>query len=82
MKKNPLKQYENQINTLETIVQALENGDLTLDEALAQYEQGIKLVRQCQHALTQAEQKILQLSCDENGEEALIPFRDDTDEEA
>ena len=43
---------------LEDIVATLEEGDLPLEKALQQFEKGIKLSRECQSALTAAEQKV------------------------
>jgi exodeoxyribonuclease VII small subunit len=43
---------------LEAIVETLEEGDLPLEKALQQFEKGIKLSRDCQAALTAAEQKV------------------------
>ncbi|MEJ2138438.1 MAG: exodeoxyribonuclease VII small subunit [Gammaproteobacteria bacterium] len=43
---------------LEDIVETLEEGDLPLEKALQQFEKGIKLSRDCQAALTAAEQKV------------------------
>lgn len=54
--------FEQSIRELESIVTQLEKGELSLDESLKQFESGITLARQCQHALNQAEQKIEQLS--------------------
>lgn len=54
--------FEKSITELQTIVQQLENGELTLEESLKQFEKGINLARQCQDALTKAEQKIELLS--------------------
>lgn len=71
---NPVLNYENHLRDLEAIVAAMECGELPLEEALKRYEEGIKLVRQCQQALNHAEQKISLLSRDAHGEEALIPF--------
>lgn len=71
---NPVLNYENHLRDLEAIVAAMESGELPLEEALKRYEEGIKLVRQCQQALNHAEQKISLLSRDAQGEEALIPF--------
>ena len=59
-------QFEKSLTDLETIVQRMEAGDLTLEDALKQFEQGIKLTRECQQALTQAEQKVAMLM--ENGD--------------
>ena len=36
----------------------MEEGELTLEESLKAFEQGIKLTRECQQALDQAEQKV------------------------
>ena len=66
--------YEQQLQQLETLIKQLENGDLSLDQALAAYEQGITLIRACQQQLEQAEQRIRLLAQDDNGEETLIPF--------
>ncbi len=43
---------------LEALVERLESGELKLDEALKEFEQGVKLTRQCQAALREAEQKV------------------------
>lgn len=72
--------YEQQLQQLETLIKQLENGDLSLDQALAAYEQGITLIRACQQQLEQAEQRIQLLAHDANGEETLIPFTDPADD--
>jgi len=43
---------------LEEIVRALENGNAQLDASLALYEEGVKLVKLCNHRLDTAEQKV------------------------
>lgn len=55
---NQAIQFEQAINKLEQIVKQLEKGELSLDDSLKQFEQGIKLARQCQDSLNKAEQKI------------------------
>lgn len=52
------KNFENQLEALEAIVDQLEDGDLPLDEALKTFEKGVKLSRQCQKHLAEAEQKV------------------------
>jgi exodeoxyribonuclease VII small subunit len=52
------KQFETSLQALETIVDQLERGDLTLEASLAAFEQGIRLSRGCQQALDSAEQRI------------------------
>lgn len=50
--------FEENLNALEHIVNQLEKGDLSLDEALVQFEQGVKLAKESQKQLKNAEQKI------------------------
>lgn len=66
--------YEQQLQQLEALIKQLENGELSLDQALAAYEQGVALIRACQLQLEQAEQRIQRLARDANGEETLVPF--------
>jgi exodeoxyribonuclease VII small subunit len=54
--------FEKSITELEELVNQLEKGELSLEDSLKQFEQGINLARQCQTILQQAEQKIEQLS--------------------
>ncbi|MCP3999578.1 MAG: exodeoxyribonuclease VII small subunit [Gammaproteobacteria bacterium] len=49
---------EKSLTALETIVQQLEDGDIPLEEALKQFEKGVKLSRDCQTALRAAEQRV------------------------
>jgi exodeoxyribonuclease VII small subunit len=49
---------EKAIGDLEGLVEQLESGELTLDKSLQQFEKGVKLSRDCQAALTEAEQKV------------------------
>ncbi|MBA5247921.1 Exodeoxyribonuclease VII small subunit [hydrothermal vent metagenome] len=54
------------LEELEAIVQTMEDGDLSLEDSLKYFEQGVALTRQCQTALSEAEQKIALLSADDN----------------
>ena len=56
--------FESQLEALEEIVNHLEKGDLPLNDSLSQFEKGIKLTKDCQQILNQAEQKVLLLSED------------------
>ena len=49
---------EQSLSKLENILEELENGELELDQALQKFEEGIKLSRQCQKTLEEAEMKI------------------------
>jgi exodeoxyribonuclease VII small subunit len=50
--------FERSLGELETIVASLEAGELGLDESLAAFERGIRLFRECQTALDNAEQRV------------------------
>ena len=65
---------EKSIADLETLVDELESGDLPLEKAMKKFEEGIKLTRQCQAALKEAEQKVEVLVQSAGGVEALEPF--------
>ncbi len=65
--------FDATLSELESIVQKMEQGDLPLEEALKQFEQGIALVRLAQQKLDQAEQKV-QILLSEGGNERLEPF--------
>jgi len=56
--------FESAVTELETIVQQMENGQLPLEQALAAYERGTALLRQCQGQLIKAEQTIRVLEVD------------------
>lgn len=49
---------EKSLAELETIVEQLEEGDLSLDQSLKQFEKGVRISRECQAALKDAEQKV------------------------
>jgi exodeoxyribonuclease VII small subunit len=50
--------FESQLEQLNIIVQTLEKGQLPLEDALKQFEQGIKLTRSCQTTLQDAQKKM------------------------
>lgn len=62
------KTFEESIAELEEIVAKLEGGNVTLDESLTLFEQGIKLSKNCQKMLDTAEKKVSILMTDNNGE--------------
>ncbi len=63
-KKDP--SFEQSLNELQVLVERLESGDLSLEESLATFEQGIGLTRDCQSALQDAEQRV-QTLLEQNG---------------
>ncbi len=62
------------LGELETLVEAMESGELTLDQAMAEFERGIKLTQHCQKALAEAEQKVEVLMKKSDGSDELAPF--------
>jgi exodeoxyribonuclease VII small subunit len=57
--------FEDALTRLEAIVQELEGKDLSLEDTLARYEEGSRLVRECAQRLEEAEQRIRTLSAAE-----------------
>ena len=70
--------FEQSLADLQALVERLENGELSLEDSLTTFEQGIRLSRECQAALTQAEQKV-QILLERDGELAEAPFTTDDD---
>ena len=56
--------FEEQLASLESIVEKLEKGDLPLEDSLAEFEKGVKMTRDCQQLLDQAQQKVAILTQD------------------
>lgn len=52
------KSFEQQMEMLEKIVEELEKGDLNLDDSVAKFEEGIKISKECNKILEEAEKKI------------------------
>lgn len=69
--------FEESIAELENIVTLLEQGDVSLDDALKQFERGIKLVRSSQHKLENAQQKV-SILMQADDEAPLEPFASET----
>ncbi|HET8705171.1 MAG TPA: exodeoxyribonuclease VII small subunit [Pseudomonadales bacterium] len=65
--------FEASLKALEEIVSKMESGDLSLEDSLNAFEQGVKLSRDCQSALEQAEQRVTQL-IEKNGKIESQPF--------
>lgn len=66
--------FEKDLERLEQIVEALETGGLSLDDSLKRFEEGIKLARRCEKALTDAERRIEILTKNADGEITAEPF--------
>ena len=66
--------FEDGLALLEKIVEELESGDLTLDESLARYEEGVKAFKQCHEMLRDAEKRVEALLKVEDGSAQVVPF--------
>ena len=75
--------FEASLASLEKIVRQLERGDLSLEESLKLFEDGVKLSRECQERLNQAERRIEILLKDNDGNPALQAIeKEDLNDEA
>lgn len=68
--------FEAALTELESVVAALEQGDVSLDAALKHFERGVRLTQVCQQALQAAEQKV-EILLRDGDEERLEPFTPD-----
>lgn len=68
------RSFEASLEALEQIVHELEEGDLPLEKSLELFEQGIRLSRECQERLSQAERRIEILLRDNQGRTVTAPF--------
>ncbi|MBS62854.1 exodeoxyribonuclease VII small subunit [Salinisphaera sp.] len=63
-----LAAFEESVTELEGLVEALESGDVSLEQALAKFERGVVLARQCQQTLKNAELRVDQLLAEGDNE--------------
>ena len=73
-KHDPDVPFEEAMQKLETIVNAMESGELPLETLMAKFEEGTRLAKVCQTKLAQAETKIQQLEKNAAGELTLRPL--------
>ncbi len=76
MAKNSKMSLEQALAELNGLVEKMERGELKLEEALQDFERGVKLTRHCQKLLTEAEQKV-QVLMQQEGEASLETFQID-----
>jgi exodeoxyribonuclease VII small subunit len=69
-KQNELN-FEKSLQELESLVEKMETGELSLEESLKYFERGVALTRDCQKALRQAEQRV-QILVEKEGNEKLL----------
>jgi len=74
------KTFEDAMESLETIVQELESGELALEKAMKRFEEGVKLSKFCSSKLDETEKKITLLTANADGTANETPFLDDADD--
>ncbi len=79
-KKTDSPDFEKSLTQLTNLVEKMERGNLTLEESLKHFETGVGLIRECQQALTKAEQKI-QILTKENNIDVLKPYHESRSDE-
>ncbi|MGH7197766.1 MAG: exodeoxyribonuclease VII small subunit [Candidatus Omnitrophota bacterium] len=72
--------FETALKKLESIVERLENGDLSLEEALKQYGEGVRMADVCSKRLTEAERKVEVLMKTSPGKFKTVPFEEDRED--
>ena len=75
------KKFEDALEDLEKVVERLESGELSLEDSLAAFEEGIGLVKFCNQKLTEVEKKIELLVKDKDGKLQLRAMDDAAGEE-
>ena len=76
-----MESFEKKLKQLEKIVEKLGSGELSLQESLKSFEQGIKLSRECSKELDQSEQKVKKLIQDNKGRLKTVDFESVNDNE-
>ena len=71
MAKTKTPKFEDAIEQLEAIIEDIESGDAGLETAIAEYEKGMKLIKQCRTILNGAEKRIAELTEDAKGKLAV-----------
>jgi exodeoxyribonuclease VII small subunit len=69
----PAADFEQSLRTLEEMVARLERGDLPLNDALALFEQGVQMTRQCHGQLSAAQQRV-EILLKDGASERIEPF--------
>ena len=76
-----MAKFEEQLTALETVVERLERGELSLDESVQLFEEGVKLSNACKKELEAAEGKIQMLVGQGNGGARVVDLDVDVAEE-
>ncbi|HEV8129303.1 MAG TPA: exodeoxyribonuclease VII small subunit [Candidatus Eisenbacteria bacterium] len=71
--------FEAMMQKLQDIVGTLERGNLSLEDSIRSFEEGVDLVKRCTEVLDQAERRIQKLTRDAEGRPAVVPVEEDRD---
>jgi len=71
------RNFEDALKKLENIVHKIEEGQMSLEETLKAFEEGVKLARFCQSKLDEAQKKVEILMKDEKGNLRSRPFQEE-----
>lgn len=80
MKTMAKKNFEEALARLEDITQALEDGDLSLEEAMKKFDEGVKLAEFCNAKLAEAQKKV-DILLKKDGDLTAVPFTANEDQE-
>ncbi len=69
----PAIDFEKSLAELESLVEQMEQGELSLEDSLKCFERGVRLAQTCQQALQAAEQKVEKLM-EKNGQMTIVPM--------
>ncbi len=73
------RSFEECLQALEKVVERIESGELNLEESLATFEEGVRLVRSCNHKLGEVERRIEVLTKDSEGRSRLRELVEEED---
>lgn len=76
------KKFEKAMERLEKIVESMEGGELSLEDSLKVFEEGMKLTRFCSHKLEEAEKKVTLLVRESGEKYTQTPFEIDEESNA
>lgn len=74
------EKFEEALQKLEAIVAKMEEGDLSLEDALKEFEEGVRLAKFCTGKLDEAERKVEKLIRDQAGKIQTTPFSEEGDD--
>ncbi|MBN1256305.1 MAG: exodeoxyribonuclease VII small subunit [Planctomycetes bacterium] len=72
--------FEELLAEAEAAVEALESGELSLEESMEKYELGVRNLKQCSAFITEAQKKVEQLIADKEGQLRLTEFEEEGEE--